>query len=356
MFDQALDFGRDEYADANQQAELEIVYCKPGRHGWAPIDHMVGLLGESLSAPVNYTDGHTIKASKVLYPFMSRKGQKTGRDLLLIAPSPQHLLLLSELPDWRLGFRRVYAWIIDSFWTERFPKLGLRGKFDHFYVTSGNDVDYITKKTGVQTSYLSFGTDALKLGGFDDPTLTKDLDLLRMGRQPPVWEDDEKTAAACQAEGLTFHGRPPYLDDPTEVVKLNAGFMRRARFLLAHSNLVDGSKYTHGTKEYITSRWTDALGAGAIVAGIPPRTDFAARHELWPEALLDVSANNRAEGLAALKEALSTWTPELARHNQKMALKKLDWRWRFEQIAQDLDLDAPVLEAELAQINQMTSS
>jgi hypothetical protein len=34
-----------------------------------------------------------------------------------------------------------------------------------------------------------------------------------------------------------------------------------------------------------------------------------------------------------LAGAIASWKPELAAHHYRMALQKLDWRWRFESLA-----------------------
>ncbi len=357
MFDQIPEVESTSEVGASEGVrKLVVVYCKPGRQGWAPIDHMVGLAGELLGGQVVCVDSHKPRPSKLLYPLLSRQRCETCPDLLLIAPSPQHLLLLSEQPDWRRGYNKVSAWIIDSFWTDRLPKFGLRGKFDHFYVTSGNDVEEIQSRTGIETSYLGFGADALRFGGMGIEPGNKDIDIFRIGRQPEAWDDDDTTASDCASLGLSFHGRPPYVGTPNEVVKSNADLMQRSKYILAHSNLADGSKYTHPDKEYFTPRWADALAAGAIVAGRAPHTDWFGKQELWPGALLDVHANDRMLGLGTLKEAAEMWTPELAIKNRKMALKNIDWRWRFKEIAQDLGLSAPKLDSELGQISRLVAS
>ena len=100
------------------------------------------------------------------------------------------------------------------------------------------------------------------------------VDLLRVGRQPDAWDDDQRSDAACRLAGLRFAGRPPFF--PENFKDSSAGHRdlcaryARAKFVLAHSNIVAPASYTHPSKEYISARWTDALAAGSVVAGIPP--------------------------------------------------------------------------------------
>ena len=94
-------------------------------------------------------------------------------------------------------------------------------------------------------------------------------DLLRVGRQPETWSDDDRTAAAARRHALRFEGRPPSIDDPKEAQTLLMRQYASARYVLAFSNTMDPRRYTHTTRAYITGRWTDALACGAAVAGVP---------------------------------------------------------------------------------------
>ena len=77
-----------------------------------------------------------------------------------------------------------------------FPRsIRLRNPFDHIFVTSLEDVDRWRDIRGGGTTWLPWGTDALRLGqsGAD-----RDWDLTRVGRQPPEWEDDLRRGVGCR--------------------------------------------------------------------------------------------------------------------------------------------------------------
>jgi hypothetical protein len=181
------------------------------------------------------------------------------------------------------------------------------------------------------------------------------VDLLRFGRQPPDWEDDPSNAHGCQSHELIFQGRPPIFNDASENEHALMGFLSETKFALAFSNRVSKSIQTHPTREYITGRWTDALAAGAIVAGIPPRSE-SVQSLLWPEALLDLATVNRDEGLEVIARAVREWTPSRARLNYLNSLERLDWRWRFKKLATVLALDASYLDTELTLLNEETKA
>jgi hypothetical protein len=105
-----------------------------------------------------------------------------------------------------------------------------------------------------------------------------------------------------------------------------------SKFILAFSNAVNRDPNNHPTREYLTGRWVDALGCGSIVAGVVPRgpnTDGL----LWTGATLELGSVRRSEGLQIVAAALGKWTPGMAASNHLMALRRLDWRWRFKALA-----------------------
>ncbi|MFV0463478.1 MAG: hypothetical protein ACK5MP_09845 [Nostocoides sp.] len=104
--------------------------------------------------------------------------------------------------------------------------------------------------------------------------------------------------------------------------------------------------YTHPTRQYLTGRWLDALASGAVVAGAVPLCQ--ANDELpWPEATLEPPPEDMPSGMAPLREAVNSWTPDRARLNHAMALRRLDWRHRFAAIAENLGWSSASLQAEL---------
>lgn len=323
-----------------------IVYRSPGHAGWGPINHMVRLAAEVCGADLLVVErGRSptrLQRLAALWP--RRRGAEA---CLVVCPHPRDLTSFLLAPGWRRRFSVLAAWIIDSFWTESLPRLARSVRlFDHLFVTTEEDIPRWEKLTGTATSHLPWGTDALRLGS---ARAHRSLDLLRVGRQPPEWDDDRVTEVASRALGIRFSGRPP---SPPDERAAQPALMERyadSRYVLAFSNTVNPTAYTHPTREYLTGRWVDALAAGAVVAGVAPAAPDA-RRLLWPEATLEVGGVGRAEGLEVIASALRSWSPQRARTNHRNALERLDWRWRFQAIAARLGEDPPRLRAELEEI------
>jgi len=327
-----------------------IVNCVLGGQGWSPIHHLVELSSKLLEADVSHapSDMPSLPA-KISSVLRRRNGKAQGRDAcLLICAGPGDLVRVLSVEDWRSRFKFMAAWVIDSFWLQDIPKATRLSKpFDHFFVTCLEDVPEWEKMTGVPTTWLPWGTDALKLG---TAAAEREWDIGRLGRQPPEWEEDASNATAARLLGMSYRGRVP---EQGLTAKQNQELVMRlyggTKFQLAFSNSVNPTSYTHRTRQYLTGRWVDALACGATVAGVSPRSPDV-DELLWPGATLELGGVQRQEGLERIADALKAWTARNAACNNLMALRKLDWRWRLQKIADMFAVPAVPLRTELGQL------
>jgi hypothetical protein len=308
---------------------------------------MVAIAGELFDCQIVAADTSApSKTTKVLSILRQRSRNRTGDEIcLIVCKGPGDLLAVLNMDNWRTRFRFLAAWIIDSFWLDHIPKsIRLRNPFDHIFVTSLEDVDQWREIAGVATTWLPWGTDALRLGQGGSH---RDWDLMRVGRQPPEWEDDVGAAMAAESLGIRYRGRPDSSGlNALQNQKLMMNAYGASKFILAFSNAVNCDPNNHPTREYLTGRWVDALGCGSIVAGIAPRgpnTDGL----LWAGATLELGSVRRSEGLQVVDAALRQWTPDMAAANYQMALRRLDWRWRFKTLADVCEIRSEPLTQEL---------
>ncbi|HXJ39441.1 MAG TPA: hypothetical protein VNH18_09175 [Bryobacteraceae bacterium] len=330
-----------------------IVNCVLGDAGWSPIHHMVALASRLFEAEVLVAQkdlpSFLAKVSSVLRRRSARAHSQES--CLLICAGPADLARLLSIDEWRGRFKFLAAWTIDSFWLDHIPVTTRLSKpFDHFFVTSLEDVKQWNKITGVPTTWLPWGTDALKLGsGAPD----RKWDITRLGRQPAEWNDDVSNASAARLLGMSYRGRVPgdgltALQNQELVMSLYGD----SKYLLAFSNAANPERWTHPTRQYLTGRWVDALACGAIVAGISPRSPDV-DELLWQGATLELGSVRRQEGLEMIASALKIWTPKSAMRNNVMALKKLDWRWRLKTIAETFALETTTLRGELERLSML---
>lgn len=325
-------------------SSLDVVYTQPGGRGWAPIEVLAELAARSFGGELHrYTDtgySRTFRARTLL----PRVRASRGDCCLVIAPTPVHLNAILEAPELRRRYAGIAGWTIDSFWTDKIPRAAKTARhYDHLYVIDHEDQEQWQSETGRPVSCLPWGTDVL---GTPDPD-KKVVDLQRVGRQPPQWEDDGAAATAAAARGLRYAGRPEFGSTDAESQANVSRAYRQAKYVLAFSNGASPASYTHPTREYLTGRWLDAIGSGAVVAGIVPKTRVA-RELLWPDATLELPTIERDAGLEAVTEAVRNWTPAIAQNNRRLAARLLDWRHRLKVVADDFGANAPTLHSELA--------
>jgi hypothetical protein len=328
-----------------------IVDCVLDVSGWSPIHHVVDLASRILEARVvRATKDEPSLATKLSAIARSRRKRCDGGETcLLICQGPADLVKVLNVENWHSRFGMMAAWIIDSFWLDHIPFFThFSSPFDHFFITSFEDIPHWQRITGVPTTWLPWGTDALDLGS---AAAERPWDILRLGRQPQEWGDDLSNMAAARSLNLSYQGRIPgdtltALENQRLVMHLYGS----AKYLIAFSNAVNPGSQTHPTREYLTGRWVDALGGGAIVAGIAPKSTDA-DSLLWESATLDLGNLHRQPGLEIIAEAVRSWTPAAAMRNHSMALKNLDWRWRLQTIADTLSAETPTLRGEMARLS-----
>lgn len=313
---------------------------------------MAALAAELLEAELVTPAPHAPPPSTKALSLVHRRSRQrhAGESCLMICADPSDLNKVLNIGQWRKRFEFLAAWVIDSFWLERIPStVRFAGIFDHFFVTSLEDVDAWRKQTRVPTTWLPWGTDALRLGGGG---AARHWDIRRVGRQPPEWDEDGDAAKAALSLGMRYGGRP---GRPGSSSLENFEFLmqvyRDSKYILAFSNSVNPESYTHPSRQYLTGRWVDALAGGAVVAGIAPRgpgTDSL----LWPGATLELGTVQRAKGLQVLAHALKHWNPGMAAKNHAMSLKLNDWRWRFKVLADVFETAPAPLHSELALLQE----
>jgi hypothetical protein len=334
------------------EASIQVVYTDPGGEGHLPVFYMARLAAELLNGKlVVLQPGLPTVIDKLGGIFLPRK--KSRSSCLLICTSPADLNSILRIQDWRQNFGHIVAWVFDSFWVNWIPPWARASRiFDHVFVTEREDLDPWRRKIHAPVDWLPWGSDVLNLGSSNP---ARQFDLLRFGRQPKEWEDDQVSGRACQSLGINFHGRPQSFSDATDNERGLMETLSKAKFALAFSNRVSPGTQTHPKREYITGRWTDSLAAGATVAGIPPSSD-SVQSLLWPEAMVDIGTVNQAEGLKVIGSMVRAWTPDRAQLNYMRSLETLDWRWRFKTLAEALATHSPQLETELARLTKVIRS
>lgn len=323
----------------------------PDDVGWLPVKHMIRLFTELFELEIITSSGVSLNKIQKGVHLLGRYWKpvhKASTNVLIVVPTLD--VLDKALFDLlRHRYNKVAVWVFDSFWTSRVSAFYSKHWIDHLFVTSGHDVSVYRDMIGVECSFLGWGADVLRLGGRND---RRTIDILRLGRQPDCFDNDKTNDDFFASVGLKYQGRPN-LD--LAYGDLFADYFLKTKYVLAHSNLADSSAYTHPEKEYITARWTDPLACGCIIIGKQPVTDYAFERYLWPQAVVDIDLPERIDRLDVDAFRLS-WSSDTALYNYKMALERLDWRWRFKDIADYFGINCARLHSEIDEIEQIMNS
>jgi len=328
-----------------------ILYYSDGGIGWEPIKHMIGIGSRVFNAQsIDLSKSQPSFASRLRSTLFHPSVGGEGGDIF-IARRPHDLQYYFGHPSYldKREFRAI--WIIDSCFTEEWmkPTKRLLSYFDLVAYTQYRDSDFYSHLCGNRAVYLGWGTDALRISAISSE---RNIDILRVGRQPKEWDDDDQTAQACEELSLTFQGRPPIVDDHRKSYDdLIANWYSQSKVVIAHSNIVSPVFYGHVSKEYITARWADSLACGAIVAGVQPLQDIDLVN--WDGALIHFDHVGLKENLQQISEFLQNWTPKTAEKNKLEALRRLDWRWRFDIIARRLECETQILDHELSSLQSI---
>lgn len=334
-----------------QKPKFVVINMVAKNGGWGPIQHMVGLMCHYFDADYIEIDSKIGLFKQLKYTASARVRNSDKPDAIIIVQAVSGIPDIATLSNLNTRFNRVVAWVFDSFFTEFLPNIRLSRLVDHLFITSENDLAFYKSNTDVSVSLLRRGSDVRGLGGSN---LEKDIDVLRIGRQPRCWESDEKNAATFAALNISYHGRPPdtiIARSPHAGLMLN--YLQRAKFVLAHTNLLDDSVYTHPTKEYFTERWLDVFSCGGIVAGAPPKSDKLYNHTLWKGSLLELKNESYKEDTETIAEAVRNWQSKTADHNYNQALMLLDWRHRFKEMTDYFDVNIKKLNDSLHVIESL---
>jgi len=326
----------------------DVIFVHPGGRGWGPVEVLARLAAQYLPGMYLRLDAASWRWKYLRLPRI-RGRRRSNHACIVIAPRPSHLTSILSPGVLQSGYDRILGWVIDSFWDDRIPMVAKRGRYyDHIFVTESADVLPWQRKVQASVSVLPWGADVLSV---EFRATDKDLDLLRVGRQPPAWQDDERTAVVAKACGLTFAGRPPVSPvDVDSMIPLRAA-LQRAKYVLAFSNRVSPGSYTHPTKEYLTGRFTDILGHGAVVAGALPRSS-AVEDLLWPESTIEIDPSSIDGGMKVIAAAVDAWSPKLAHANYRQALRRLDWRHRLKVLCQACEVQSEPLMRDLEEIER----
>lgn len=332
---------------------VDVYVAVPKEPGWAPIVSMAELLCTYLKTeptPLNVRSSLS-RATKLLS--LCPRSKRGNKQALVIAYDPGQLNAIAQSSLFLKRYSDIYGWVIDSFWSERIPRIARANKvYSKIFVTDSGDLAEWQQAGVSSLGVLPWGTDVWShFSSRLAATRTKTTDVLRVGRQPTAWDDDDKTGSVARHQGLVFEGRPGFGETAEDSVQLLHEALSRTKTVLAFSTRVSPTRYTHPTKDYITARWLDGLAWGATIVGQRPSS--AATYELlWEGATVDISPTDTELGMKQIQQVLPELTQQQSALNVLNSLEKFDWRHRFKDLFEQMGVVSEELNQDIAAIHQ----
>ena len=312
--------------------------------GWAAIDELADLLVRYLGAErLSPRRAPGSRVGRLLGRGASRHEPLRcdgGDVLIVVAHGPADLEMIDAIPDCRRKFRRIHAWVTDSYFQPGFGRA--TASYDSITVTAHEDVAYPRDRFGVEVHQLYQGADCL--AWVPRREAVREIDLIGFGRTPPSYHEHfSRTFHAPGSPHLYLHSPLGNITGPS--VHLERGMLfkllQRTRVSLAFHLYVE-PQGDRPRSMMVTSRWLESLLSGCIVAGKRPTSRMADEMLSWPGATVELSddvgeAGAQVLDLLARNDALRAQRRSNVRH---MALHH-DWRYRIQELCRVFGLPMP---------------
>ncbi len=312
--------------------------------GWAAIDELAELLA-------HYFKAELLSPRSVARPwaldFLHRHQESyqplphSGGDVLIVvARGPGDLGLINTIPDCRRKFRRIYAWVTDSYFHAGFPRE--TAKYDGITVTAHEDVAFPHDKYGIPVYQLYQGADCLTWAPRREAV--REIDIMGLGRMPPSYHAQfVRMFHNANSPHLYLHSPIGNITGPSIHAERGMLFklLQRTRISLAFHLFVE-PQANRPRSMMVTSRWLEFLLSGCIVAGKRPTSQMGKDILFWPGATVEldddpVQAGEELLGLLVRNDELHAQR----RSNTRHMILNHDWRDRIRTMCRLFDLPTP---------------
>lgn len=315
--------------------------------GWVAIDELADLL-------VHYFDAELISPRSAAPGWVQRL-RGTGRTswepidcaggdvLIVVAHAPQDLSMIDAIAGCRRKFKRIVAWVTDSYFQAGFGRS--TGQYDAITVTAHEDVAHPHKHYGIPVHQVYQGIDGLAWAPLPTPMAAqRSIDLIGFGRMPPsVHAHFLQRFHAASSPYLYLHSPLGHVNGPS--VKLERGMLlkllHRSKVSLAFHLFVEPQGQRPRVM-MVTSRWLESLLAGCVVAGKRPVSRMGDEMLGWPGATIELADDPR-DAAHQLQQLLARDDELQAQRsrNVRETLLQHDWRHRIVELCGHFDLPVP---------------
>jgi hypothetical protein len=316
--------------------------------GWVAIDELADLL-------VHYFDAELISPRRAAPGWLQRlRGSSSsawepidcpgGDVLIVVAHAPQDLSMIDAIAGCRSKFKRIVAWVTDSYFQAGFGRA--TAQYDAITVTAHEDVAHPQTRCGIPVHQVYQGIDGLAWAPPPEtPTKAqRSIDLIGFGRMPPSYHAHfSQRFHAASSPHLYLHSPLGNVTGPS--VQLERGMLfkllHRSKVSLAFHLFVE-PQGQRPRAMMVTSRWLESLLAGCVVAGKRPVSRMGDEMLCWQGATVELADDPRDAG-DQLQQLLARDDELQAQRsrNVREALLRHDWRHRIVELCGHFGLPVP---------------
>ena len=267
-----------------------------------------------------------------------------GDVLIVVAHGPQDLSMIDAIAGCRRKFKRIVAWVTDSYFQAGFGRA--TAQYDAITVTAHEDVAHPQARYGIPVHPVYQGVDGLAWAPPPEMPVAaqRAIDLIGFGRMPPSYHAHfSQRFHAASSPHLYLHS--PLGNVTGESVHLERGMLfkllHRSKVSLAFHLFVE-PQGQRPRAMMVTSRWLESLLAGCVVAGQRPVSRMADEMLCWPGATVELADDPRDAG-DQLQQLLAHDDELQAQRqrNVREVLLRHDWRHRIAELCGHVGLPVP---------------
>lgn len=330
--------------------------------GWVAIDELAKLMvyyfDAELLSPVRLKAPwpmRTIRPHRQHFETIDTKG---GDVLFVVAHSPGDLEAIKAIPRCRQKFKKIYAWVTDSYFYADFPLE--TAWFDAITVTAIEDMPFVENKFKIEVKHLYQGADCLTWVPKTLEASQRSIDLIGFGRNPPSYHKAfSRHFHDAASPYLYLHSPLGNISGPDVHTERGMLFklLQRSKVSMAFHLFVE-PQVDRPRSMMVTSRWLESLLSGCIVAGQRPQSQMADDMLCWPGSTLELSS----QPLQAVEQLEHIFTNDNEFHDQRRLnihemLLRHDWRKRIQVICNLWNWPIPhALQQDLEKIARLAAS
>lgn len=314
--------------------------------GWVAIDELAQLMvhyfNAELLAPVRkkapWPMG-TIRPHRQHFETIDTLGADV---LFVVAHGPSDLEAIKAIPHCRQKFKKIFAWVTDSYFSAAFPLE--TAWFDAITVTAVEDMAFVRDKFKINVHHLYQGADCLTWAPRTLDANLRDIDLIGFGRNPPSFHKAfRQHFHHADSPHLYLHSPLGNISGPDVHAERGMLFklLQRSKVSLAFHLFVE-PQIDRPRSMMVTSRWLESLLSGCIVAGHRPHSQMADDMLCWPGATLELS-ESPVEATEQLQEIFlhdADFINQRKMNIHEMLLRH-DWRYRIEALCKMWNWEIP---------------